>query len=394
MIVDDGGIPLNADFSVEAEGDGLALVLESSGGKKAGGGVRNADYLNALELLLRRLGDRHAVVRRALVDSRTTQNVPEEERLLVPGLLRLHPGRAFADLRRQLTRAQGRIGQQPDAPKAGNNSKRIRLLLEVPGYGPQDADRLQRELEGVRQDIVWPMGRVEFAPKAADELRVRIGEELPGGGRIVAVRAGAVVVETAGGREEIALEEVQAGLDRFAEGGRTSVESLVDALVAVAADAEVNDGEAVVEPSKRTDHQFAELDGQAFAKYRKEQRALRKLLVNGAEEAGCALCGRPFPVEFLVAAHIKTRKVAPPQERQDLENIAMLACSFGCDRLFELGYVTVDELGVVLTVPTGGPLDLHLQLLEGNRSGAFTARSAKYFRWHRENVFRRGRAEA
>jgi hypothetical protein len=391
MIVDDFGSSLNADFSVTAEGDGLALALESSGGKLADGSVRNADYRNALELLLRRLGDRRAVVRMAMVDSLATKNLPEEDRLLVHGPLRLKPGLDFADLRKQLTSAQGRIGQSEDAPKAGNNSKRIRLRLEVPGYGPQDAERLYGELKGGRQDIVWPTGRVEFAPRAADELRLRIGDDLPDGGRIVGVRAGAVVVETPGGREEIALDKVQAGLDRFTEDGRISVESLVDVLVAMAAGAEVHGGQAVVEPPKRTARQFAEFDGQSTAKYRKEQGALRKLLVNGSAEAECALCGRPFPVEFLVAAHIKTRKVASPEERQDLENIAMLACSFGCDRLFELGHITVDDLGVVLTVSTGGPLDLHLRLLEGYRSGAFTARSEKYFRWHRENVFR-GRA--
>ena len=388
MLVDDLGNPLNADFSVEAEGGGLSLVLESAGGKKRGGGVRNAHYKDALELLLRRLGDRRAVVRTALVDSLNTQGLPEEDRLLVDGPLRLAPGLDFGELRRRLTSAQGRIGQREGVRKAGNNSKRIRLRLEVPGYGSQDVARLLRELEGVRQDVVWPTGRVAFAAKAEDELRVRIGEELPGGGRIVAVPAGAVVVETSRGNEEIALDEVQAGLDRFAEDGRVSVGSLVDVLVAVAAGAEVDGGQAVVLPPRRTDRQFAEFDGRAFAKYRKEQGALRKLLVGGAEQAECALCGRPFPVEFLIAAHIKPRKVAPPPERQDLENIAMLACSFGCDRLFELGHVTVDERGVVLTASTGGLLDLHLRLLEGKRSGAFTDRSAKYFRWHRENVFR------
>ncbi|MEU4763144.1 hypothetical protein AB0H12_07800 [Actinosynnema sp. NPDC023794] len=388
MLVDDSGRPLNADFSIEAEGGGLSLVLESAGGKKRGGGVRNADYKDALELLLRRLGDRRAVVRTALVDSLTTQGLPEEDRLLAHEPLRLAPGLDFAGLRVRLTSAQGRIGQREGALKAGNNSKRIRLRLDVPGYGPQDVARLRRELEGLRQDVVWPTGRVEFAAKAEDELRVRIGEELPGGGRIVAVPAGAVVVETSRGYEEVALDEVQEGLDRFAEDGRTSVGSLVDALVAVAAGAEVDGGQAVVRPPRRTDRQFAGFDGRAFAKYRKEQGALRKLLVDGAGQAECALCGRPFPVEFLIAAHIKARKVAPPPERQDLENIAMLACSFGCDRLFELGYVTVDDRGVVLTTSTGGPLDPHLRLLEGKRSSAFTDRSAKYFRWHRENVFR------
>ncbi|MBB5804951.1 sorbitol-specific phosphotransferase system component IIA [Saccharothrix ecbatanensis] len=36
----------------------------------------------------------------------------------------------------------------------------------------------------------------------------------------------------------------------------------------------------------------------------------------------------------------------------------MLACSFGCDRLLELGHVSVDDDGAVLAAATGGTLDL------------------------------------
>ncbi|GAA3462123.1 hypothetical protein ACFFSW_14130 [Saccharothrix longispora] len=382
----DSGRPLHADFAIEAEGDGLSLVLASSSGRAAGRDVRNPDYREALELLLRRLGDRRAVVSEVLVDSLRTQqrNLPEEERRLVREPLRLAPGTDFLALRRQLTRAQRRIGQSEGATTAGNGTRRIRLRLEIPEYGPQDAARLQRELERPQIDVVWPAGRVDVA----DELRVRIGEQLPGGGHIVAVPAGAVVVETAGGRVEVPVGDVQVRLDRFTRTGTAPVEDVVGALVAVAAGAGVEDGRAVRTPLKRTVRQFAELDGRVTAKYRKEQGALRSLLVGDDEVAPCALCGRPFPVEFLVAAHVKKRQVATDDERQDLENIAMLACSFGCDKLFELGYVTVGEDGAVLTASTGGPLDLHLELLRGRVTESLHDGSAPYFRWHRENVFR------
>ncbi|MFD0203486.1 MULTISPECIES: HNH endonuclease [Saccharothrix] len=105
-------------------------------------------------------------------------------------------------------------------------------------------------------------------------------------------------------------------------------------------------------------------------------------------EAPCALCGRVFPVGLLVAAHIKRRAVCDDDERNDLRNVAMLACSFGCDRLFELGHITVDDDGAVLVASTGGSLDPHLEHLKGRVTDAFHERSAGYFRWHRRTVFR------
>lgn len=381
---DDSGAPLNADFSIEPEGDGLALVLESSGGRKPGGGVRNADYRAALVVLLRRLGDRRAVLCEALVDSGNVQPLPESQRLVLAGPLSLTPEVDFVQLRHRLTTPQGRIGQQPGASKPGNNSKRLRLRLDVPGYGPQDAARLKRELEGTRLDVVWPSVRVDVA----DELRVKIGEDVPGVGRVVAVPGDVVVLATANGPVQLRLGEIQEGVDRCAQDGRAPTGKVVGPLVATLTGMSVEDGRTVRAPLKRTVRQFAELDGRVTAKYRKEQGALRSLLVGDDEVAPCALCGRPFPVEFLVAAHVKKRQVATDDERQDLENIAMLACSFGCDKLFELGYVTVGEDGAVLTASTGGPLDLHLELLRGRVTGALHDGSAPYFRWHRKNVFR------
>jgi hypothetical protein len=50
-----------------------------------------------------------------------------------------------------------------------------------------------------------------------------------------------------------------------------------------------------------------------------------------------------FPVDLLVAAHIKRRSLCSETERRDLHNVAMLACKFGCDALFEEGYWLVSE---------------------------------------------------
>jgi hypothetical protein len=40
-------------------------------------------------------------------------------------------------------------------------------------------------------------------------------------------------------------------------------------------------------------------------KFRKEQQALRNLLIENREYATCASCGKSYPANFLVAAHVK-----------------------------------------------------------------------------------------
>lgn len=66
----DGRI-LDAKYSVELDGQLLALILESSGGRtEASRRGRNTDYLPALGLLLERLKTRRATLVDALVDSK------------------------------------------------------------------------------------------------------------------------------------------------------------------------------------------------------------------------------------------------------------------------------------------------------------------------------------
>lgn len=70
-----GGV-LNATYSVVPDGDVLALIMESRGGGAdiaAGIPGRNADYNEALDVLLGRLRQFGATILDGLVDSRRTQ---------------------------------------------------------------------------------------------------------------------------------------------------------------------------------------------------------------------------------------------------------------------------------------------------------------------------------
>ncbi|WP_020673289.1 hypothetical protein [Amycolatopsis nigrescens] len=136
---------------------------------------------------------------------------------------------------------------------------------------------------------------------------------------------------------------------------------------------------------------FGELDTIAKVKVRTEQAKLRKLLAGGAEVAECALCGDRYPLRFLVAAHIKKRAVCTDEERRQLHHIAMLACSFGCDALYESGWITVDQHGNLQvpardSLPEGNLRD-RLSHLRGRGCTAHSAASEPYFAWHRTTMF-------
>jgi DNA repair exonuclease SbcCD nuclease subunit len=130
-----------------------------------------------------------------------------------------------------------------------------------------------------------------------------------------------------------------------------------------------------------------ELDNASSTITRKEQTLLRKVLVGGHEFADCAICGKQYPIDFLVAAHLKKRSKCTDKERLDINNIAKLMCKFGCDDLYEKGYIYLDN-GRIHTKQTRKvtpDLKLYIENLEGKYIAEWK-KSAKYFQWHKENV--------
>lgn|GEM_PF-446750 len=130
-------------------------------------------------------------------------------------------------------------------------------------------------------------------------------------------------------------------------------------------------------------------DKRSESNNRVEQRLLRQTMINDRQSAPCALCGRDFDVMFLHCAHIKPRSRCNVNERLDLENIAMLACRFGCDDLYERGLVTVSSSGEVRVSPD---LASHPEAnkyagnhLIGKTCSAWKPENDRYFKWHREN---------
>jgi hypothetical protein len=171
---DDGGERLDAEYTVERDGDQVALVLESASGASSRRPARNTQYRPALELLLKRLKHLDAVLEEALVDSAHTQRLglPEDERRIAEGPVPLSEQPDMAKFRRLLTKRQAQIGQRSDARRDGNTTKRIRLRLTVPGYRPSDASILETLLASA-------IDRFEY--QSADETEAEPGQTFPEG---------------------------------------------------------------------------------------------------------------------------------------------------------------------------------------------------------------------
>jgi hypothetical protein len=128
-----------------------------------------------------------------------------------------------------------------------------------------------------------------------------------------------------------------------------------------------------------------ELDGLRHVKERLEQGILRAYVLDGEDSSECALCGETFPVDLLVAAHIKRRASCTDAERRNYESNLMALCAFGCDDLFERGYIAVRGGRVIAgnKAPTGGAVKTKVSTLIGRECARWNAKSSAFFNWHR-----------
>jgi hypothetical protein len=166
------GEVLDAEFSVVDADGHLDLILESAGGNSAGRPARNPDYRETLGLLLYRLRGHDATIEDALVDSRYTQQegIPAAERRLIDGPVRPADVEDLTMLRGQLNTRQSHIGQMPGA-SGGNTTKRIRLQLALPDFGPGDGDLLAERLADL------PRAGIAEVVEALRDLRLQRGPD-------------------------------------------------------------------------------------------------------------------------------------------------------------------------------------------------------------------------
>jgi hypothetical protein len=128
------------------------------------------------------------------------------------------------------------------------------------------------------------------------------------------------------------------------------------------------------------------LDAEGKVLARKEQSFLRKALFKNRNTFKCGICGKEFPIELLVAAHIKKRAECNKEERLDYKNIVMPMCKFGCDELYEKHYIVIVEGKIQGNQPVAltETVQKYIQDIEGRDCQFWNENSAKYFIWHSE----------
>ncbi len=132
-----------------------------------------------------------------------------------------------------------------------------------------------------------------------------------------------------------------------------------------------------------------DLDGPVEGRRRIEQAFLRNYLLAGRTVAPCGFCGSALPKDLLVAAHLKRRADLSRDERLRFADVAGLACTLGCDSLYEHGYLGVDDDGRLLVSPTDVPaLDARLEALRGRAAAMPAGPAREYLAEHRARRFR------
>lgn len=128
------------------------------------------------------------------------------------------------------------------------------------------------------------------------------------------------------------------------------------------------------------------LDKVGQAKLRTEQGYLRSYLFRGKKVDKCGICGREYPVNFLIASHIKKRADCSEEEKRDYENIAMPMCKFGCDDLYEMGYISVinGKISANNKKYVTTPIKEYLSNIINLDCSYWSDGAKKYFLWHSE----------
>jgi len=125
------------------------------------------------------------------------------------------------------------------------------------------------------------------------------------------------------------------------------------------------------------------VDGKVLSTQRKEQAFLRRQLFKGKTTARCSICGEEFPVALLCCSHIKKRCYCTLEEKKDYQNIVTPMCSLGCDKLFENGYIAVDNGRIkVLKLTNIKTLDSKIKALENKLVLGYSDANKNYYHAH------------
>ena len=412
----DGDRLIDAEFSVTMpDPSTFTITLESSGGGPKRDSWRNTEYREGLAELLRRAVPIAASLDDCLLVSGATRHLSEQERRVRPNApyalpLTLTGSEDFEELRLALTSPLSNIGSK--ATKGGGNTRKkiaLRFSTRDPqvvsldqvvaalNAAPSDKPRRDRKdiAEGLNNAHI-DTARYEWILLGAEQFHHKYGTS----------RAAKFVIADPDGTEYdakailFAARQI-AGLDGTNsdfDGDRKTVAEPLEDRGYVVEDITSQDDDEIpptTNPDKARDRAIeqakafaGQTDATTERKVRREQRLLRRALGLDGSSHACALCGRTYPDRLLVAAHIKKRSECTPDEKVDVPVVAMIACTLGCDALFEHGYVVVTNQGVIEATERGAEIPHVTELVERlvGRKVSGHSESARYYAWHRANA--------
>lgn len=120
-----------------------------------------------------------------------------------------------------------------------------------------------------------------------------------------------------------------------------------------------------------------------ISKRRLEQAYLKDYLFGNNITGICACCKKEYPTSFLVTAHVKKRSKCTLKEKKDV-NIVMPMCKFGCDEVYEKGYISVSD-GKFINLnkkPINDSILDYIDRYDGQICNYYNPKSATFFKWH------------
>ncbi len=132
------------------------------------------------------------------------------------------------------------------------------------------------------------------------------------------------------------------------------------------------------------------LDSKQTQSYgRKEQSFLRESLFKSLSQCKCSICGKEYPIDMLITAHIKKRSQCSKAEKLDYKNIVTPMCVLGCDSAYEKGYIYVDDQGIIRVNDKKSltpDLETYFKIFKDSKCLTFNTGNQKYFEVHRKEL--------
>lgn len=123
---------------------------------------------------------------------------------------------------------------------------------------------------------------------------------------------------------------------------------------------------------------------ETFIKARVNQSVFRERLLNKYD--CCCLCKVSNP-KFLIASHIKPWADSENDEKLDADNGLLLYPNH--DALFDSGYISFDENGVIIISEQLGQVDAIFMNVDKNMKINLSSKNKKYLEYHRNKIFKK-----